>query len=96
MVESGASVPARVTYAGNVEDTLLHYPVGISSEVRVGGNVVRVCACFCAIFVVVQIVSIALTQISFYNMSSQVGELLERIRKMERDGACVIVTWPSL
>ncbi len=75
---------------------MLHYPVGISSEVRVGGNVVRVCACFCAIFVVVQIVSIALTQISFYNMSSQVGELLERIRKMERDGACVIVTWPSL
>ncbi len=44
MAESGAGAPARVTYAGNVEDTLFHYPVGISFEVRVGGNAARVYA----------------------------------------------------
>lgn len=44
MMENGSGAPARVTYAGNVEDLMFHYTVGISYEVRVGGNVVRVYA----------------------------------------------------
>lgn len=42
MTESGSGAPARITYAGNVEDIKYHYTVGISFEVRVGGNLARV------------------------------------------------------
>lgn len=37
-----ASGPACVSYGGNVEDTLLHYPVGVSYDVCVGNNTIIV------------------------------------------------------
>ena len=36
--------PARAAFAGNVEDILFQYTVGISFEIRVGGNAARVYA----------------------------------------------------
>lgn len=36
--------PARATFAGNVEDILFQYTVGISFEIQVGGNAARVYA----------------------------------------------------
>lgn len=37
-----ASGPACVSYGGNVEDTLLHYPVGVIYSVYVGNNTITV------------------------------------------------------
>lgn len=38
------TTPAKATIAGNVEDMRWHYTVGISFEIRVGGNAARVYA----------------------------------------------------